>query len=48
MQELEATFGVPVVAIADLDDVLAFVGARPELAAHAARIEAYRAQYGAQ
>lgn len=47
VQELQAAFGVPVVAIADLDDVLAFVAARPELAGHAARIEAYRAEYGA-
>ena len=47
VQELQANFGVPVVSIATLDDVMAFVARRPELGAHAARIEAYRAQYGA-
>ena len=47
VQELQASFGVPVVAIADLDDVMTFVSARPELAEHAARIRAYRAEYGA-
>ena len=47
VQELQSQFGVPVVAIATLDDVMAFVARRPDLGAHAARIEAYRAQYGA-
>ena len=47
VQELQAQFGVPVVAIATLDDVMAFVAGRPELKAHATRIEAYRAEYGA-
>ena len=47
VQELQSQFGVPVVAIATLDDVMSFVARRPELGAHAARIDAYRAQYGA-
>lgn len=47
VQELQAEFGVPVVAIATLDDVMEFVAGRPELAAHAARVAAYRAEYGA-
>ena len=47
VQELQAQFGVPVVSIATLDDVLAFVAGRPELKPHATRIEAYRAEYGA-
>lgn len=47
VQELQMQFGIPVVAIATLDDVLAFVAGRPELGAHASRIEAYRAEYGA-
>jgi orotate phosphoribosyltransferase len=47
VQELQMQFGVPVVAIATLDDVMGFVAGRPELEAHAPRIEAYRAQYGA-
>jgi orotate phosphoribosyltransferase len=47
VQELQMQFGVPVVAIATLDDVMGFVAGRPELEAHAPRIEAYRSQYGA-
>ena len=47
VQELQADFGVPVVSIATLDDVMAFVADRPELAGYQARIGAYRAQYGA-
>ena len=47
VQELQTQFGVPVVSIATLDDVMAFVTARPELQAHAARIGAYRAEFGA-
>ena len=46
VQELQAKFGVPVVSIATLDDVMTFVAGRPELEAHASRIGAYRAQYG--
>ena len=47
VQELQAKFGVPVVSIADLDDLLTFVAGRKDLAGHAARIDAYRAEYGA-
>lgn len=46
-QELAAEHGVPVVAIARLADLLAWAGERPELAAHGARLAAYRARYGA-
>ena len=47
VQELEAQFGVPVVAIASLDDVMAFIGGRDELAAYGPQVTAYRVQYGA-
>jgi orotate phosphoribosyltransferase len=47
VQELQARFGVPVVAIATLDDLMAFIGGREDLKAHAPRVAAYRAQYGA-
>jgi len=47
VQELQAQFGVPVVAIATLDDVMAFIAGRPDLAAYAPQVAAYRAQYGA-
>jgi orotate phosphoribosyltransferase len=46
VQELQSRFGVPVVAIATLDDLMTFIGAREELKAHAPRVAAYRAQYG--
>ena len=46
VQELQASFGVPVVSIATLDDVMEFVGGRAELARYAARVEAYRTEYG--
>ncbi len=46
VQELQARFGVPVVAIATLDDLMTFIGGRKELKAHAPRVAAYRAQYG--
>jgi orotate phosphoribosyltransferase len=47
-QEVAADYGIPVLAIANLADVLAYAGDRAELAtAHAALI-AYRARYGVQ
>jgi orotate phosphoribosyltransferase len=45
--EVRSTYGIPVVAIATLDDLMAFLADRPELAQHAGAVEAYRAQYGA-
>ena len=47
VQELQARFGVPVVAIATLDDLMAFIAGRPELDAHAVAVAAYRTKYGA-
>jgi orotate phosphoribosyltransferase len=45
-QEIAAEFGVPVIAIARLDELLALVAERPELAPHRERLAAYRATYG--
>ena len=45
-QEASAALGVPVVAVARLDDLFTFVADRPELALHRERLLAYRAQYG--
>jgi orotate phosphoribosyltransferase len=45
-QEVAATFGVPVIAIARLSELLTLAGERPELNAYRTRLEAYRAQYG--
>jgi len=47
VQELTREFGLPVIAIATLEDLLAFLAGRPELAAQAAEVNAYREQYGA-
>ena len=47
-QEVTAEFGLPVYAIAGLDELLAHADERPEIAAHKAALLAYRAQYGSQ
>jgi len=47
VQELEQEFRLPVFAIACLDDLLAFLAGRPELAGEAAEVIAYRREYGA-
>ena len=45
-QEVTAEFGIPVIAITSLGDVLAYAGERPELAAEHARLVTYRERYG--
>jgi orotate phosphoribosyltransferase len=45
-QEVTAEFGIPVVAIARLADLLTLAGERPELAAQAERLARYRREYG--
>ena len=47
VQEVEAEFGVPVIAIARLAELFALIAARPDLAAHRERMEAYRRAYAA-
>jgi orotate phosphoribosyltransferase len=47
VQELTHDFALPVIAIATLEDLLAFLAGRPELKAQAAEVHAYREQYGA-
>ncbi|CAG1005808.1 orotate phosphoribosyltransferase [Burkholderiales bacterium] len=47
VQEVRDTYGIPVTAIATLDDVMAFLGARTDLGRWHGAVEAYRAQYGA-
>ena len=46
VQEVRGMYGIPVVAIATLDDVMTFIDGRPALAAAARAIAAYRTQYG--
>jgi orotate phosphoribosyltransferase len=46
IQEVEAEFGLSVVNIASLDDLIAFMRERGGLEKHLKAVEAYRAQYG--
>ena len=41
-------YGIPVVAIATLDDVMTFIEASTDLARYAPEITEYRARYGTQ
>ena len=47
VQEVQALYGIPVVAIATLDDLMRFIANRAELREHADAVAAYRARYGA-
>jgi orotate phosphoribosyltransferase len=47
VQEVREHFGLPVIAIADLDDLVEFLGAKPDLAPQLIAIEQYRQLYGA-
>jgi orotate phosphoribosyltransferase len=47
VQEVRDAYGIPVVAIATLDDVMRFIAGRPDLEAWQPAVSAYRAQYGA-
>ena len=46
IQEVERDFGMPVVSIVSLDQVLEFLAQSAELKQHLPAVEAYRAQYG--
>lgn len=46
VQEARAMFGIPVVAIATLDDLMAYLADRPAMKAHAGAVADYRARYG--
>jgi len=47
VQEVREHFGLPVIAIADLDDLVHFLAAKPDLAQQLIEIERYRQLYGA-
>jgi orotate phosphoribosyltransferase len=47
-QEVTAEFGLPVFAVAGLDDLLAHADERPELAEHKDALVAYRSAYGSR
>jgi len=46
VQEVEKNYGLPVVAVANLSDLLDFLRGSPELAQNLAAVENYRQQYG--
>ena len=45
-QEIMAEFGIPVIAIARLEELLLLASERPDLTAHSTGLQAYRAKYG--
>ena len=47
VEEVREMFDIPVVAIATLDDLMTFIGSRPELAVRFGAVTDYRRQYGA-
>ncbi len=47
-QEVEQDYRIPVVAVATLDDLLAFLKQRPDFAAHETAIARYRQEYGVE
>jgi orotate phosphoribosyltransferase len=46
VQEVREGYGIPVVAIATLDDLMQFIAGHPALTVHGPAVSAYRAQYG--
>ena len=46
VQEVERDYGIPVIAVASLTDLLAYLQQRPEFAVHQASVTRYREQYG--
>ncbi len=46
VQEVERDYGIPVIAIATLEDLLGFLANSPDLQANLGKVQAYRQQYG--
>ena len=46
VQEVRRDFGIPVVAVATLDDLMAYLRNRPDFKEHEAAVARYRQQYG--
>ena len=46
MQEVQRDYGIPVIAVAGLGDLMAYLEHHPEFAAHRAAVADYRAKYG--
>ena len=47
VQELQQEFGIPVIAIATVDDLMKYLTAKPDLAEQCAAVATYRERYGA-
>ncbi|MFZ4535859.1 orotate phosphoribosyltransferase [Propionivibrio sp.] len=48
VQEVERDYGIPVVAVATLDDLMAFLRDRPDFKEHQAAVKRYRKEYGVE
>ena len=46
VQEVERDYGIPVVAVATLDDLMAYLHQRPDFKAYETAVENYRREYG--
>ena len=46
VQEVQRDYGIPVVAVATLDDLMKYLAHRPDFAAHETAIARYRQEYG--
>ncbi|MEO6983732.1 MAG: orotate phosphoribosyltransferase [Paralcaligenes sp.] len=46
VQDVSTTYGIPVVSIASLGDIMGLLAQTPELAQHRAAVAAYRSRYG--
>jgi orotate phosphoribosyltransferase len=48
VQEVQQKFGMPVISVANLDDLIGFLQGSQELQQHLSAVTQYRAQYGAK
>ncbi|MGB0127382.1 MAG: orotate phosphoribosyltransferase, partial [Rhodocyclaceae bacterium] len=46
VQEVELTYGMPVLSVSKLDDLVKYLSQRPEMGPNLLAVEAYRANYG--
>ena len=46
VQEVTQDYGIPVIAVATLDDIMAFLGERPDFKAYETAVARYRQEYG--
>jgi orotate phosphoribosyltransferase len=46
VQEVQRDYGIPVIAVAGLNDLLAFLGSHPEFSSHREAVASYREKYG--